>query len=302
MTTKISELYGVSTASVPMHGGWSEVASHQTCPFLSRKCLKNRKSAPEQTIGTCTLSHGKVSQKVMICPFRLLERRQIFEDCKELLALHQPGNEWHIVPELQVPGGSIDYCLASVRMKKVIDFIGIELQTLDTTGTIWPERQRFLRAQGVHVKTKDCASRKPFGMNWKMTAKTILVQLHHKIQTFEGISKKLVLVLQDHLMAYMKKSFRFSHLTLARRGDPMHFHSYALYEDNRNLKLQLAEQLSTDTVGIAACLGLQSESRVEFQLIVNQIESKLSDATLMSPESPALAASLVKKAAGDESR
>lgn len=107
----------------------------------------------------------------MICPFRLLERRQIFEDCKTLVTLHQPGNEWHIVPELDVPGGSIDYCLVSVRRKKVIDFIGIELQTLDTTGTVWPERQRFLHRHGIEVKENDRTSPKPFGMNWKMTAK-----------------------------------------------------------------------------------------------------------------------------------
>lgn len=43
-------------------------------------------------------------------------------------------------------------------------------------------------------------------MNWKMTAKTILVQLHHKIDTFESISKHLVLVVQDYLLDYMKRS------------------------------------------------------------------------------------------------
>ena len=44
---------------------------------------------------------------------------------------------------MNVPGGNIDYCLASVHLGKVVDFVGVELQTVDTTGTIWPERQRF---------------------------------------------------------------------------------------------------------------------------------------------------------------
>jgi len=43
-------------------------------------------------------------------------------------------------------------------------------------------------------------------MNWKMTAKTILMQVHHKVQTFEEINKHLVLVIQDHFMDYIKKS------------------------------------------------------------------------------------------------
>ena len=57
------------------------------------------------------------------------------------LEAHEKG----IVAELAVPGGSIDYCLVSVRDGKPRDFVGIELQTLDTTGTVWPERQRFLQ-------------------------------------------------------------------------------------------------------------------------------------------------------------
>lgn len=77
--------------------------------------------------------------------------------------------------------------MASVRDGKVRDFVGIELQTLDTTGTVWPERQRFLVSKGIKaVARADVQNTKGFGMNWKMTAKTILVQLHHKIQTFEG--------------------------------------------------------------------------------------------------------------------
>ena len=43
-----------------------------------------------------------------------------------------------------------------------------------------------------------------------MTAKTILVQLNHKIATFEHLSKRLVLVLQDCLLDYMRREFPHS--------------------------------------------------------------------------------------------
>ena len=105
-----------------------------------------------------------------------------------LLTLHEPGNELHIVPELSIPGGSIDYFLVSAKKGSVKDFVGIELQTLDTTGTVWPERQRFLKAQGMRVQKRDTDSPKPFGMNWKMTAKTTMIQLHHKVETFEHLA------------------------------------------------------------------------------------------------------------------
>jgi hypothetical protein len=276
--TKVAELYGNPTNQSL---SWDDIASNQNCPFLSRKCLKNPKSEPDLTIGSCTVFYGREARNIIICPYRLLERSQIFTDCIHLLTLHEPGNELRIVPEIAVPGGSIDYCLASVRSGKVIDFVGIELQTLDTTGTVWPERQRFLQRHGVAVKDTDVISKKGFGMNWKMTAKTILMQLHHKIHTFEHLSKHLVLVAQDCLIGYMQREFSFEHIQDARLGNPMHFHSYELLAEASGYRIQLIERWSTDANGIAQCLGLQTSPRVELEAMLRQIEERLSQSTLL---------------------
>lgn len=230
--------------------------------------------------------YGREARNIIICPFRLLERSQIFTDCIHLLTLHEPGNELRIVPEISVPGGSIDYCLASVRLGKVIDFVGIELQTLDTTGTVWPERQRFLQSYGITVRDIDVASGKGFGMNWKMTAKTILMQLHHKIHTFEHLSKHLVLVAQDCLIEYMQREFSFEHIQDARLGNPMHFHSYTLLAEASSYRIQLTQRWSTDANGIAQCLGLQTSPRVELEAMLRQIEEKLPQSTLLSVGQP----------------
>jgi hypothetical protein len=218
----------------------------------------------------------------MICPFRFLERSQIFTDCVHLLKLHEPGNELRIVPELAVPGGSIDYCLVSVLGRRTRDFVGIELQTLDTTGTVWPERQRFLRSQRVRVKSQDAESEKSFGINWKMTAKTVLMQLNHKIGTFEHLSKHLVLVLQESLFAYMRREFAFDHVRGVRDGDPMQFHSYELAKESGGYVLHLKERVSTDSAGIATRLGLQADVKVELKAILDQIDAKLPHSSLLT--------------------
>lgn len=135
-----------------------------------------------------------------------------------------------------------------------------------------------------------------------MTAKTILVQLHHKIRAFEHVNKRLVLVDQDHLTAYMTKEFSFDHLQAARLGDPMHFHSYSLDQNtDGDLRLRLAERWSTNGEGIAKCLGLQAAANVELEALLKQLESKVSAQTLMSMEQPPPAATLIKEAADDES-
>ena len=37
------------------------------------------------SIGTCTVRYGTDKKDIVICPHRLLERRQIFADCLHLL-------------------------------------------------------------------------------------------------------------------------------------------------------------------------------------------------------------------------
>ena len=281
--SNIVELFGHCVAGRDRN--WRRIVRRQECPFLNRRCYKVRKSEPDMSIGTCAVIYSRDSQPVIICPARLIERRQIFVDCIHLLTTHQPGNELHIVSEVSVPGGSIDYFLVSARKGRVRDFVGIELQTLDTTGTVWPERQRLLRELGVPRLDEAEDSEKSYGMNWKMTAKTTLVQIHHKIQTFEHLNKKLVLATQDKLLAYMTKEFNFDHLSApATVGDSMHFHSYRMAEQpDRSYRLTLEARLSTDAAGIALCLGLQAEARIGLEEIIQALQAKISPKTLFTP-------------------
>jgi len=278
--SKVKELFGQYTKRNDVD--WSAVLREQRCPYTEKKCFKVRKSNPSISIGVCTVNYSKYNE-VMICPHRLLERRQIFTDCVHLLTLHEPGNELHLIPEVTVPGGSVDYLLMSVRKEKVIDFVGIELQTLDTTGSLWSERTSLIRDKGLPVEDVDLQN-KTFGMNWKMSAKTILIQIHHKINTFEHLGKHLVLVVQECFRDYMAREFSFSHMNQARQGDSFHIHSYRLDEVSGDaLRMQFSNRISTDSSGIALCLGLQAEAKVELETLIKYLETKISAKTLFNP-------------------
>lgn len=285
MTKKISELFTIPTHRTGVD--WQDAINQYHCSYLGRTCIKNRKSRPDIAIGTCTVGYGSKNPKdVVICPHRLLERKQIFTDCYHLLTLHEPGNELHKLGEISIPGGSVDYMLISAKVnggnRKVADFVGIELQTLDTTGTVWPVREKFLHSVGVSVDADDLRSSKSYGMNWKMTAKTILMQLHHKVKTFEHLGKHFVLVLQDHLLDYMEGEFNFSCIQSAKVGDSMHFHAYGLKQAKDHYYLDLQDRKSTDSNGIATCLGQKADPKVELAEIVRSLESALSDDTLLT--------------------
>lgn len=281
--SKLTEFFTYSTLSDEVD--WNDKVKSQYCKFINKKCIKNRKSQPEISIGTCTVNYGKDRKNIIICPFRLLERKQIFMDCIHLLTGHEPGNELHILPEIKIPGGNVDYFLVSTSSeRKVKDFVGIELQTLDTTGTVWPERQRFLQENGIKTNSLDTESRKPFGMNWKMTAKTILVQIHHKIDTFENLNKHLVLVSQNCLLDYIKNEFTFSNVSETPKiGDSMHFHSYTISLDKKKLyKLKLDKRYSTDSIGISTLLGLKAEANIKLEEVIKILELKINDTTLFT--------------------
>lgn len=232
--SKVRELFGQYCSE---DANIESVLENQLCPYNNKKCFKTRKSDSETSIGTCTVNYQ--NKDIIICPNRLTEKSQIFVDCLHLLTLHEPGNELYIIPEVTIPGGHVDFFLVSAKNKKVKDFVGIELQTMDTTGTVWPERQRLLDEHGSYVPKDDINNKKPFGMNWKMTAKTILVQMHHKAQTFENLNKHLVLIIQKPLYEYMRKEFSFSHIQGVRVGDAVHFHSYDVVEEDNGLHLAL---------------------------------------------------------------
>lgn len=281
--SKVLELFGKSTQRP--QSNWKQIVGTQQCIYTKRQCYKVRKSDPSTSIGTCTVAYGNEGKPVVICPTRLTEKGQIFADCLHLLTTHEPGNELHIVSEVSIPGGSVDYFLVSARSGKVRDFVGVEIQTLDTTGTVWPERQRFLRDAGIPRGDNAENSSKPLGMNWKMTAKTILLQMHHKARTFGHINKKLALVIQNRLLSYMTGEFKFDHLRSPTSiGHSVHFHPYELsIGATGNFQLGLQTRLSTDADGIAICLGMQAEPRVELAHIVASLEAKISNATRFRP-------------------
>ena len=270
VVSKVRELFGQYCSE---DANIESVLENQLCPYNNKKCFKTRKSDSETSIGTCTVNYQ--NKDIIICPNRLTEKSQIFVDCLHLLTLHEPGNELYIIPEVTIPGGHVDFFLVSAKNKKVKDFVGIELQTMDTAGTVWPERQRLLDEHGIYVPKDDINNKKPFGMNWKMTAKTILVQMHHKAQTFENLNKHLVLIIQKPLYEYMRKEFSFSQGV--RVGDAVHFHSYDVVEEDNGLHLALDTRVSTDTNGVAECLGLNAEANVELKDIIALLESKLLD-------------------------
>lgn len=279
---RIPELFGRPTTTPRSPDDWRSIIAGQQCPYLRRPCIKTRKSEPEVAIGTCVVGHGRRATPLIICPHRYLEQSRVFADCFHLLKAHEPGNEFHVVSEFDTVGGSIDYMLVSARRGQALDYAGIEFQSLDTTGTVWPTRQELLRTLGLAV---DDQPERPFGVNWKMTAKTILMQLHHKIAAFQAANRHLVLVIQDELLRYLQREFRFGHFSNpASLSDALHVHAYQVERmPDGELSIALDERLSTTESGLSVALALRDKRGVEADQILSRLSEKMSAETLLRP-------------------
>lgn len=277
---RVLELYTMSAAQWRAANNRLELLREQHCAYLGRRCLKMRKSAPDVTIGTCTVNFG--GNALVICPYRFLQRKQIFRDVIPLLERHEPGNEIHVVSEVEIPGGNIDYFVASVKEGEIIEYLALEVQALDTTGTVWPARQVFIQA---NIEPAQEVAVGNYGMNWKMTAKTTLLQLHHKAQTLAGLGKKLVLALQDGLYDYMGREFDTSMLHPASTSDAVQFHVYSLVAQGAgDFALNLSARYSTTPAGIEVMLGSSRNIEISEAELKAKIMPKLSRKTLLSAE------------------
>lgn len=245
--------------------------AREECPFLGRKCVKIRKSNPNETIGACTVAFQE--GPLIICPHRFLQRNQIFLDAVYLL---QSNLEYFIVPEISMPGGNIDYFLVGTKSGSIVDYAGVEIQSLDTTGSggIWQARQDLAKNRISETYS--------YGINWKMSAKTILVQMHHKAEAFELLGKKLVLVLQKKFFDYISTEFRTDRLRSATQNDSMHIHVYDVVRLESELQLLLNQKRSTDVGGVERMLTLGREASIKETEVIGRIRAKMPSAVRLA--------------------
>lgn len=253
MNNRVNEMFGLYTNGDDFPDLRLALET-QVCPFTGAQCYKTRKSDPDTAIGTCSLCFNAVKQPVLICPEPLTQGGRVFNDCLPFIARSIAGSDLYLVPEVKTPAGRIDYVLAAVRDGYPIDFVAIELQTLDTTGSIWNDRQRLLREHGYAVEVGTARSKAP-SLNWKMTAKTILAQLLQKSQLFAPIDRNLVLVCQTPLYEYMTENFNFNGVREADSRDVLHFHMYDYLPVTFGMQLSLSSMRSASLDVVESIMG-----------------------------------------------
>lgn len=222
------------------------------CPFLDNTCKKRRKSRGE-SIGTCSVGYRGRGQEEYkphcICPHRF-ETDSVLGEIEPLFV---DEGEYFTTPEVPVLGTSIDY-VAGKRDSEgnVLDFAGVEIQALDTTGSVWEYREAYFD-DGEEMVDVD----KTYGINWAMSlTKTMMQQAFKKGQVFRDWGENLIFLVQDVSLEYIRDNYDSSGLRDVREEDPVHFYSYSLNYDYEtgNYEWEIDEKVSADIEGVTSMM------------------------------------------------
>lgn len=193
MASRIIEFFGYdpedrSPAAV-------EARARRECPFLGRQCVK--KLHGNEISGACTLKPMN-DGPVICCPIRLYSKNYeilrdvariafgpvipllaagaITEQTGECVAVF--GKGWGKELRLPTRGKSgayfVDWVLAHISAQgELINFVAVEVQSIDTTGNYREERETYLKEESFPGKSTA-------GFNWENVNKRILPQIIYK--------------------------------------------------------------------------------------------------------------------------
>ena len=226
----------------------------QYCPYLGRECTKPRKSEPHIKVGICSVGYkGSFTDSyrpVIICPFRFLEDI-VFKSIQDRFFPDWEKVKW--VKEVNMGvSGNVDYVAIKIDEKTntPIDFFCVEFQANGTTGSPYGYVKDLLQ-NGRYDRDYT------FGLNWANEfMKTMMQQVYKKGNVINTWGRKIVFVIQDAAMEYLKSAVDTSDLR-CNMDDPVHFMTYSEFwdEESSAYKLKPAEWLSADLEGINKILA-----------------------------------------------
>ena len=252
----------------------------QYCKYLKATCNKPRKSEPNIKVGICTLGasiKGEKMNPVIVCPQRFKEDVMLETIRQKYLAAWK-NVKW--VQEVNIGvGGSVDYVAVEADAHDVVrDFLCVEIQAAGTTGSPYPYVKELL-ANGQFSGTHHS-----YGINWANEfSKTMMQQAYKKGKIVESWKRKIVFVIQDLAMDYLRKAVDCSLLTAYNPSFPVDFCSFKLIAKEDNSWGLIFDQIKSTTIhGIDLMLGGASvnDYPTEEEFIANIMRKGISDGIL----------------------
>lgn len=238
---KIIEIFGHSPSDISAQARnfWSLNA----CPFIGQSCGKYDHT---NTIcyGTCSVSWKNSS--VIICPNRLYEKE--YKTIKRVAIdafgnipfmffheyIHRPNEDCIVAlahnsgREVSIQNMSMDWVLAKIINNTLVEYVGIEVQSIDITGNY---RDAWYAARD---KKTECPPSR-HGLNWANVHKRLIPQLIRKGLMYSKsslVKKGLYFILPDSVFTKFEEILGSDIPQVSdARCDTLTVHTYSLTDE-----------------------------------------------------------------------
>lgn len=264
------------------------------CPFTLDLCIKLSQKYEGVRVGTCTAYYAKKDVPIIICPNRLKEAgHRVLRDAA---AYCFPGK-----PELAVFGelklktrnskhmGNLDFLVAETKEHEgkieVRDFIGVELQAVNITGTLSDAYADAMEKCGLKPEWGFTGTYK-HSFNLLDTAKGLYTQVLREGRVFTYWRKYLVVAVQDVFFEDM--SARFGLELKDRKGAPGAYTVMQIYTLNRNeeeqkYSLELSRQLTITNEDLLEAYQSVVEALPDLQEFTERVATRASRNQIFRP-------------------
>jgi hypothetical protein len=184
----------------PAHLMRNPVNAEYQCPFINSECTKRsqRFSGPYPVCSIYRSTKGitppVAGDLIAVCPKRFMQSSFI-QDAVKYCWADKTISSLEFVHEIKMDElGTVDFVIADVDKEKheIIDFISLELQAVDITGSYEPAYSALLNNEVMK-------KRPVYGFNWANVRKRYITQLIGKGFFHNQWGTSIVSVLQNHV-------------------------------------------------------------------------------------------------------
>lgn len=231
-TSIIGEILGEPSAQMR-----NPVNADYQCPFINSQCLK-RSQRIEGPYPVCSIwrnARGDQDRElVCVCPKRFFEVA-FLDDVIEHCWQGDPPRSPRIAHEVKMAGfGQVDFVIADIddNTNEVREFISVELQAVDITGSVEPAYTAVLNHQQLE-------KRPSHGFNWANVRKRYISQLIAKGFYHHHWGTRMVAVLQTAVYNEFRKYIQFDELEPNQGNVVFMLYDFGTAPENENDSFQL---------------------------------------------------------------
>jgi len=241
------------------------------CPFVDERCNKQSRLIA-YPMGVCSVEYN--GEAIAVCPRRFLQQKRVFENIAD--RYFGTRNDLILFSEVGLPTiGTFDYVMVKHRplSSEIEDFIAIEFQTGQTTGT-----GKLVQALQDVIKGEDISDRTyAFGMNTYDVWKRSFTQILNKGVVMEAWSKKIFWVVQAQLFQYLVNRYHLTNMDTSLAHSTV-FALYDLQVQGNQLYLRAREvrSVSVDSLFKAFRTNPAIPAREQFEKLLRaKLQAKL---------------------------